>query len=423
MVWHYSVPHIMEDKITVKKLSKIFGNNPGKALEELRKGKSKDDILREMNHKVGVHEVSFSVKNSEIFVLMGLSGSGKSTLLRLLNRLHEPSGGEIVIDGKDITKLNVKELREFRRKHFCGMVFQNFAILPHLTVQENVEFGLELQSIDKETRAAKAREVIKMVGLDGNENSYPSELSGGMQQRVGLARGLAVDADILLMDEAFSALDPIIRRQMQDELLEIQDRMQKTIIFVTHDLDEAFRLGNRIAIMKDGKIVQVGSAEDIISKPADDYVKAFVEDMDRSAILTAASVMHPPEDTAFISDGPRTILRKIRKKGLTGILITNTRKELKGYVRAVELAEYINQQKNTDNIPMDEKLIHETASVDQNTPLSDIINMYTEHEYGPIAVTAEDNKLKGVIVKGAVIAALSESYSHPENGNIETEQM
>ncbi len=406
----------MEDKITVKNLSKIFGNNPGKALEELRKGKSKDDILGEMNHKVGVHEVSFSVRKSEIFVLMGLSGSGKSTLLRLINRLHEPSGGEIIIDGTDLTKLNKKQLREFRRKHFCGMVFQNFAILPHLTVQENVEFGLELQSVDKETRAAKALEVIKMVGLEGNENSYPAELSGGMQQRVGLARGLAVDADILLMDEAFSALDPIIRRQMQDELLEIQDRMQKTIIFVTHDLDEAFRLGNRIAIMKDGKIVQVGSAEDIISKPADDYVKAFVEDMDRSAILTAASVMHPPEDTAFIGDGPRTILRKIRKKGLTGILITNTRKELKGYVRAVELADYINQHKDSENIPMDEKLIHETAATDQNTPLSDIINLYTEHEYGPIAVTGDDNKLKGVIVKGAVIAALSESYSHPENG-------
>ena len=411
----------MEDKITVKKLSKIFGNNPGKALEELRKGKSKDDILRQMNHKVGVHEVSFSVRKSEIFVLMGLSGSGKSTLLRLINRLHEPSGGEIIIDGTDLTRLNKRQLREFRRKHFCGMVFQNFAILPHLTVQENVEFGLELQSVDKETRAAKALEVIKMVGLQGNENSFPSELSGGMQQRVGLARGLAVDADILLMDEAFSALDPIIRRQMQDELLEIQDRMQKTIIFVTHDLDEAFRLGNRIAIMKDGKIVQVGSGEDIISRPADDYVKTFVEDMDRSAILTAASVMHPPQETAFVGDGPRTILRKIRKQGLTGILITNTRKELKGYIRAAELADYINQHKESENIPLDEKLIHETASVDQHTPLSDIINMYTDHEYGPIAVTGEDQKLKGVIVKGAVIAALSESYSPPENSTPEAE--
>ncbi len=406
----------MEDKIIVKNLSKIFGKNPEKAIGELKKGKSKNDILRELNQKVGVYDVSFSVKKSEIFVLMGLSGSGKSTLQRLLNRLHEPSQGEIIIDGTDITKLNKKELRNFRRKHFCGMVFQNFAILPHLTVQENVEFGLELQSVDKPTRAKKAIEVIKLVGLEGHENSYPDELSGGMQQRVGLARGLAVDADILLMDEAFSALDPIIRRQMQDELLEIQDRMQKTIIFVTHDLDEAFRLGNRIAIMDDGGIVQIGTAEEIISRPANDYVKAFVVDMDRSAIFTAASVMQPVEDTAFEGDGPRTILRKIRKKGLTGILMTNTRKELKAYIRASELADYINKNKDAENIPMNEGLLHEPASVEENTPLNEIINMYTDHEFGPIAVVDKQNKVKGVIVKGAVIAALSESYIPGENG-------
>lgn len=399
-----------EDKIIVKNLSKIFGNTPSKVLAELKKGKSKKEVLTEHNHKVGTYDVSFTVKKSEIFVLMGLSGSGKSTLQRLMNRLHKPTEGEIIIDGTDITKLNSKELRAFRRKHFCGMVFQNFAILPHLTVQENVEFGLELQNIDKPTRAAKAKEVIKLVGLDGNENSYPSELSGGMQQRVGLARGLAVDADILLMDEAFSALDPIIRRQMQDELLEIQDRMQKTIIFVTHDLDEAFRLGNRIAIMKDGVIVQIGTAEEIVSRPADNYVKAFVEDMDRSAILTAGSVMQPAEETAFMADGPRTILRKIRKKGLTGILITNQRHELQAYIRATELADYIQKNKETEHLPLDQNLLREAAKTTHDTPLNEIINMYHEVDYGPIAVVDHQNKLKGVIVKGAVIAALSESY-------------
>ena len=399
-----------EDKIIVKNLSKIFGNTPSKVLAELKKGKSKKEVLSEHNHKVGTYDVSFTVKESEIFVLMGLSGSGKSTLQRLINRLHKPTEGEIIIDGTDITRLNSKELRAFRRKHFCGMVFQNFAILPHLTVQENVEFGLELQNIDKPTRAAKAKEVIKLVGLDGNENSYPSELSGGMQQRVGLARGLAVDADILLMDEAFSALDPIIRRQMQDELLEIQDRMQKTIIFVTHDLDEAFRLGNRIAIMKDGVIVQIGTAEEIVSRPADNYVKAFVEDMDRSAILTAGSVMQPAEETAFMADGPRTILRKIRKKGLTGILITNQRHELQAYIRATELADYIQKNKETEHLPLDQSLLREAAKTTHDTPLNEIINMYHEVDYGPIAVVDHQNKLKGVIVKGAVIAALSESY-------------
>lgn len=404
----------MDDKIVVKNLSKIFGPKPLKALEALNKGVSKKEILEKQRQKVGVYNVSFSVKNSEIFVLMGLSGSGKSTLQRLINRLHEPTQGEIIIDNTDITRLNKKQLRIFRQKHFCGMVFQNFAILPHLTVQENVEFGLELQGIDKIKRAKKATEVIKLVGLEGNEDSYPAELSGGMQQRVGLARGLAVDADILLMDEAFSALDPIIRRQMQDELLMIQDQMQKTIIFVTHDLDEAFRIGNRIAIMNDGQIIQIGTAEEIISKPANDYVKAFVEDMDRSAILTADSVMQNPEDTAFPADGPRTILRKIRKKGLTGILITNTRKELQGYIKANELADYINQNKEKEDIPLDSKLIHKTEGIDESTPLSEIINMYSDHDYGPIAVVDSSNRLKGVIVKGAVIAALSESYTSPE---------
>ncbi len=400
----------MKEKIQVKNLSKIFGKAPKKAMKALKGGTSKDDLLKDMNHIVGVNDVSFTVNSSEIFVLMGLSGSGKSTLQRLINRLHEPTSGEIIIDGQDITKLNTKELRDFRRKHFCGMVFQNFAILPHRTVLENVEFGLELQGVEKEKRRKKAMEVIKIVGLEGNANSFPSELSGGMQQRVGLARGLAVDADVMLMDEAFSALDPLIRRQMQDELLELQEQMQKTIIFVTHDLDEAFRLGNRIAIMKDGKIVQIGTAEEIISKPANDYVKAFVEDMNRSAVLTAGAIMQPVEDTAFPGDGPRTILRKIRKKGLTGILLTDTQRRIKGYIRAKDLAEYIDKNKDKENIPFDDSLVIQTDTVAEDTPLNDVINLYTEHEFGPIAVTDQNNKLRGVIVKGAVIAALSESY-------------
>ncbi len=406
----------MKEKIKVRNLTKIFGKSTHKALEALKSGESKEHILKEMNQMVGVDDVSMEVNSSEIFVLMGLSGSGKSTLLRLLNRLHEPTEGQIIIDGTDITKLSKKELREFRKKHFCGMVFQNFAILPHRTVLENVEFGLELQGIEKTKRRDKAREVIKVVGLKGNENSYPAELSGGMQQRVGLARGLAVDADILLMDEAFSALDPLIRRQMQDELLELQERMQKTIVFVTHDLDEAFRLGNKIAIMKDGKIVQTGTAEEIISKPANDYVKAFVEDMNRSAILTAGTIMQPVEDTAFPSDGPRTILRKIRKKGLTGILMADTSRHVKGYIRARELAEYIAENKEKETIPFDDKLLHKAATVNEDLPLNEVINLYTDHEFGPFAVIDDSKRLKGVIVKGALIAALSESYQ-PSNGD------
>lgn len=400
----------MSDIITVRNLFKIFGNNPEKAIQALKEGVSKDEILEKHKQVVGVHSINFSVREGETFVLMGLSGSGKSTLQRLINRLHKPTQGEIVINGTDIVKLDDKELREFRRKNFCGMVFQNFAILPHRTVLGNVEFGLELQGVDPEERQKKAREVIKLVGLQGNEDSFPSQLSGGMQQRVGLARGLAVDAGIMLMDEAFSALDPLIRRQMQDELIELQSRMKKTILFVTHDLDEAFRIGDRIAIMKDGEIVQIGSAEEIISKPANDYVKAFVEDMDRAAVLTAGTIMQPAKETAFTSDGPRTMLRKMRRYGLSGIMVTDAKRNLKGYVIADELADYMKKFKKEEEAEFDNSLLHEANKVEEDKALSDVINVYHESDYGPIAVVDSENKLLGVIVRGAIIAALSEGY-------------
>ncbi|MFP4064345.1 MAG: glycine betaine/L-proline ABC transporter ATP-binding protein [Bacteroidales bacterium] len=398
----------MKEKIVVKNLTKIFGRHPGKALDALKEGKSKADILNDHNQVVGVYDVSFEVHEKEIFVLMGLSGSGKSTLERLLNRLHEPTTGEILIDGTDITKLNTNDLREFRRKHFCGMVFQNFGILPHRTVAENVEFGLELQGVDKDKRREKAMKVIEQVGLTGNEHSYPSQLSGGMQQRVGLARGLSVDAGIMLMDEAFSALDPLIRRQMQDELLELQDTMQKTIIFVTHDLDEAFRIGDRIAIMKDGRIEQIGTAEEIISKPASDYVRAFVEDMNRAAVLTAGAIMQPTVERAFPGDGPRTILRKIRKNNLTGILMTDTKRNLKGYIRARELVDYLNKHKEEEKVPFDDSLVHQPSVVTPDMSMTEVMNIYNNTEFGPLAVVDEDNKLQGVIAKGNIISALSE---------------
>jgi len=411
----------MSEIITVRNLYKIFGDNPKKAIQALKEGKSKDEILRKHKQIVGVQDINFSVKQGEIFVLMGLSGSGKSTLQRLINRLHEPTSGEIVINGTDIVKLNQNDLREFRRNNFCGMVFQNFAILPHRTVLGNVEFGLELQGVDKEVRQEKARKIIKLVGLDGNEDNYPSQLSGGMQQRVGLARGLAVDADILLMDEAFSALDPLIRRQMQDELLELQSRMKKTILFVTHDLDEAFRLGDRIAIMKDGLIVQIGTAEEIISNPADEYVRTFVEDMDRSAVLTAGTIMLPVKERAFTGDGPRTILRKIRRFGLSGILVTDSKRHLKGYIIAKELAEYIDQNKKKEDLKMDPSLIREAAYVDRDMPLNEVINVYQDADYGPIAVVDSDQRLEGVIVRGAIIAALSEGYEITPNDDPEAQ--
>ncbi len=407
----------MDEIIRVKNLYKIFGDRPLKAIEALKKGESKNDILKRYKLVIGVQDVSFSIRRGETFVLMGLSGSGKSTLQRLINRLHQPTRGEILINGTDIVKLGQKELREFRRKTFCGMVFQNFAILPHRTVLENVEFGLELQGVEREVRENKARKMIRQVGLEGNENSYPSQLSGGMQQRVGLARSLAVDADILLMDEAFSALDPLIRRQMQDELIELQAKMKKTILFVTHDLDEAFRLGDRIAIMKDGQIVQIGTAEEIIAKPADDYVRAFVEDMDRTAVLTAGTIMQPVRETAFPADGPRTILRKIRRNGLSGILVADANRQLKGYIIADHLADYIRKHSEDKDLTLRKDLISQPTVVTSETPLNEVLKSYKDVQYGPVAVVDGRNRLQGVIVRGAVIAALSEGARTESNTN------
>lgn len=273
-------------RIAVQAVSKVFSDQPQKALALLEAGETKDVILERLGTVVGLNRVSFDVAEGEILVVMGLSGSGKSTMLRCINRLVEPSAGAIVVDGTDVTGLNQKDLLEFRRHKF-GMVFQHFALFPNRTIQGNVEYGLEIQNVPKARRAEKALAAIEVVGLKGWEAKYPNQLSGGMQQRAGLARALAVDADILLMDEAFSALDPLIRRDMQGELRQLQQRLGKTIVFVSHDLDEAIALGGRIVLMKDGAIVQIGNPEEILLAPATDYVRRFVEHIDVSSVLTA----------------------------------------------------------------------------------------------------------------------------------------
>ena len=398
------------EKIVVKNLYKIFGSRAKQAQELLEKGLSKKEIQEKTGAVIGVQDASFTINKGEIFVIMGLSGSGKSTLQRLLNRLLEPTSGNIIIEGEDITKLDNKGLRSARRKHFCGMVFQQFAILPHRTVKENVAFGLEIQGIDKEERFAKAQKMIDVVGLAGNEESFPTQLSGGMQQRVGLARALTVDADILLMDEAFSALDPLIRRDMQDELIQLQNKMHKTIIFVTHDLDEALRLGDRIAIMKDGEIVQLGTAEEIIAKPADDYVKAFIQDIDRSEVYTAGSIMKDPKEVAHSNDGPRTILRKMQRQGISSIFMVDSEKNFVGRIDADPLAKYLKE--NTEDVAkkIPSELVEKTLPLEVETPLQEVM-VKIEQVPGPLPVLNEKNHLVGVIVRGAIIAALS---SHPE---------
>ncbi len=390
-------------KLAARNLSKVFGPRPERALEVLRRGGTKADAQK-LGAAVGVYDANIEIREGETFVLMGLSGSGKSTLLRMFNRLHEPTAGQVLVDGADITRLRRSELLQVRRRKFSGMVFQQFAILPHRTVVDNVGYGLEVQGVPVSQRRRLAREATALVGLAGWEEYYPSELSGGMQQRVGLARALAVDADILLMDEAFSALDPLIRREMQDELIELQARVNKTIVFVTHDLDEALKLGDRIAIMKDARVVQIGTAEEILTNPVDAYVEAFVEGVDRASVLTAANIMQPAKETAFLRDGPTTALTKMRRHGLSGILVTDTERRVHGYVTAAGLSAQ-REDPAAARDRLDPERLEPAVTVNLDAPLQDIIGIASEVS-GPIGVVDGSGRLRGVVVKGAILAAL-----------------
>ncbi|MBC06930.1 glycine betaine/L-proline ABC transporter ATP-binding protein [Thalassospira sp.] len=282
--------------IEIRNIFKIFGPDPKSALELAKGGADKDEILAKTGHTVGLHDVSLTIEQGETFVVMGLSGSGKSTLIRHLNRLIDPTAGSISFGGEDILAMDIPALNAFRRKRL-GMVFQRFGLLPHRNVMDNVAYGLEIQGTARKKREVAASKWIARVGLAGYETKFPDQLSGGMQQRVGLTRALATDPEVLLMDEAFSALDPLIRSDMQDELMKLQAELHKTIVFITHDLDEALKIGDRIAILKDGKLVQVGRPEEIVLKPADDYVQAFTRDVNRSKVLRAKSIMAPISET------------------------------------------------------------------------------------------------------------------------------
>jgi len=387
-------------KIEVKGLTKVFGKNPKQGIKLLESGKTKTEILKETGMTVGVNRVSFEVYTGEIFVIMGLSGSGKSTLVRLINRLIEPSAGSVLVDGEDLAKMDKQQLRETRRKKL-SMVFQKFGLFPHRTILENAGYGLEVQGIDKDEIYEKAINSLNMVGLAGYEDQYPSQLSGGMQQRVGLARALANDPDILLMDEAFSALDPLIRKEMQDELMELQLSMKKTIIFITHDLDEALRIGDRIALMKDGVIVQVGTPEEIMTNPADDYVKKFVEGVDRSKVFSAQHVMKRPETIDVEKHGPRVALQRMKQAGISSIYVINKNKELLGVVTADGASKAV-KDGNTNIYDVMEQQVPIVAP---ELSLNDLFEVIYN---SPVPVAVVENKiLKGIIVRGAVLAALA----------------
>lgn len=392
------------EQLEVHNLTKIFGRKRKAALNLVKQQVSKTEILKKTGATVGVYDANFKVKAGEIFVIMGLSGSGKSTLIRMLNRLINPTSGQIYIDGKDVAKMNEEELRQVRREKI-NMVFQNFGLFPHKTILENTEYGLEVRGVAKEKRRQLAEAALDSANLLAFKDQYPNQLSGGMQQRVGLARALANDPDILLMDEAFSALDPLIRRDMQDELLNLQEEKQRTIIFITHDLNEALRIGDRIAIMNDGQILQIGTGEEILTNPLNDFIKEFVEDVDRSKVLTAQNIMTAPFTTNIENDGPNVALSRMRVEEVSMLLAVDKRRQLKGSLTA-EAALKARKEK----LPLTEVIDKNVKTVSPDTLITDIFDLIYDSPT-PLAVVNENGRLLGVIVKGRVLEALAVNSS------------
>lgn len=388
-------------KVQVKHLTKVFGKKHQAALSMVQEQRPKNEILEKTGATVGVYDANFEVNEGEIFVIMGLSGSGKSTLIRLINRLIEPTSGDIYIDGQDIAKMDKEELRDVRR-HKMSMVFQNFGLYPHRTILENTQLGLELRGISKEERVTKAEKALENSGLLSFKDQYPDQLSGGMQQRVGLARALANDPEILLMDEAFSALDPLIRREMQDELLDLQANVQKTIIFITHDLNEALRLGDRIALMKDGQIMQIGTGEEILTNPANDYVREFVEDVDRARVLTAQNIMVPAITTNVDIDGPNVALSKMRSEEVSMLMAVDRQRRLVGTLTADEAVTARKEQR-----ALREVMNQDVITVTKDTLVSGLFPLIYDSPT-PLAVV-ENEKLLGVIIRGSVIESLTDT--------------
>ena len=397
----------MTHTIAVKadQLYKVFGRRPQEAVKRLAAGAGRGDVSS--HGTAAVIDASFEVKQGEIFVVMGLSGSGKSTLIRMLNGLLEATSGSVTIAGKACTGVPAKQLREIRRRD-VSMVFQHFALLPHRTVIDNVAYGLEVQGVGKTDRLERARTIIALVGLDGWADSLPAELSGGMKQRVGLARALATDTDVLLMDEAFSALDPLIRREMQEQLVELQADLGKTIIFITHDLNEAMFLGDRIAVMRDGRIVQIGTPEEILTDPANDYVAQFVQDVDRARVLTASSAMEPARSVVSVTAGPRAALRQMRDLQTSAALVVGRGRTLLGAVRDRDVMRQV--KAGESDLAM---VTRPVASVTGETALADLYEASVESPL-PIAVVDDKNRLLGVIPRVTLLAAVGNVSTHTE---------
>ncbi len=383
-------------------ISKIFGKKPRSIVPLLAANTSREEILEKHHHLVAVNNVNLTINEGEITVIIGLSGSGKSTLLRCINKLIEPTSGSIIVKGVDITHFSQKELRHMRQTVF-SMVFQNFSLFPHISVLENTAFGLEVMGVPKKERHIKAMESLAQVGLAERSTAMPRELSGGMQQRVGLARALATSPTTLLMDEPFSALDPLTRREMQDELLRLNFELNKTIIFITHDMDEALSLGNKIVMMRDGCIIQEGTAEEILSNPASEYVTEFVKGADRGKVLTAESIMIPPVAVFIMGlDGPHTALRKMQHNNISSLFVVNSLRILKGILFAEDIARM--KEQGTKDIA---QVMHPIAAVANiEDPLKQLIPAMASLPY-PLPIVDTYNRLRGVVVRGLLLGALS----------------
>jgi len=394
-----------KEKIKVENLYKIFGPKPEKAKELLDKGLTKEEILEKTGMAVGVQDASFTVYEGEIFVVMGLSGSGKSTLVRMLNRLIEPTFGHVYVDGDDVASMGKEQLLNIRRRDL-SMVFQSFALMPHMSVVQNTALGLELSGVDKTEREERARKALEQVGLDAWADSMPDELSGGMKQRVGLARALAVNPGVMLMDEAFSALDPLIRSEMQDELIKLQSKAKRTIVFISHDLDEAMRIGDRIAIMEGGRVVQVGTPEEILQNPADDYVKAFFRGVDPTNILSAGDIARKTQVTIIKhpGDGPRSTLQRLSNQDRDFGYVVDKDNKFQGVVSVEGLQELV----DAEDKDISKAFLDEVTTVQTTDSLQDILPVVAAKPW-PVPVLSEDGEYLGVISKNTFLKTLHRS--------------
>ena len=389
-------------QVDVQGLWKVFGDKPERALDPAYSSKSRSEIQDELGLVVGLRNVSFRVDRGQIFVVMGLSGSGKSTLVRALIRLLEPTRGSVSIDGEDVLSYSTSQLMQFRRQKIA-MVFQNYGLLPHRSVLDNVALGLEIRGIDKETRYRMAADSIETVGLGGWENYRPREMSGGMQQRVGLARALAVNPDMLLMDEPFSGLDPLIRRELQDELISLQTKLKKTIVFITHDLNEALKIGDRIAVMRDGEIIQEGSPEEIVTLPSDEYVTEFVQDVSRAKVIQAKVVMQESDVVVYERQGPRAALHIMDSHKLEAVFLIGRDFTLRGLLTKDRVMALIDERRSS----LDGADVDPATTTTPDALIEDIIPIAAQARH-PIAVVDDTRALLGEIRPGALLAGMAE---------------